>query len=327
MTTPNVQNVEETNTQILSDIQNLQSFEQEMFSDLEENPSLTQQEQQAIIQKINQVSSMRLNLYKTLSGVTGYFQNSLYNSQGTLEEQVTAIDIVEQELNRAKQKLKILEEEKNNKIRLVEINTYYGEKYQEHADLMKIIIFTLVPIIILAILYSKGILPKTVYYVLMIIIAAIGSYFMWVRLASIWNRDNMDYQEYNWPEPPSNSTTSTSSTSGDPWGIQTSASLGCVDEYCCASGTVFDGSSNLCVPSSSTSTSTSTTTSSSTPATVDGFDTLTGTSLSGTSSYSLAGTSSSLTEAFTRHSRIPKKPSVTLNSTYVPKMTNSFIYK
>ena len=117
MTTPNVQNVEETNTQILSDIQNLQSFEQEMFSDLEENPSLTQQEQQAIIQKINQVSSMRLNLYKTLSGVTGYFQNSLYNSQGTLEEQVTAIDIVEQELNRAKQKLKILEEEKNNKIR------------------------------------------------------------------------------------------------------------------------------------------------------------------------------------------------------------------
>ena len=63
MTGSNIPNVEETNTQILSDIQNLQSFEQELFSNLEENPALTQQEQQTIIQKINQVSDMRLNLY------------------------------------------------------------------------------------------------------------------------------------------------------------------------------------------------------------------------------------------------------------------------
>lgn len=331
MTTPNIQNVEETNNQILSDIQNLQTFEQEMFSNLEENPSLTQEEQQALIQKINQVSSMRLNLYKTLNGVTGYFQNSLYNSQGTLEEQVTAIDIVEQELNRAKQKLRILEEEKNNKIRLVEINTYYGEKYQEHAELMKIIIFTLIPIIIISLLYNKSLIPQVLYYVLLVIIAAIGSYFMWLRLASIWNRDNMDYQEYNWPvyKPPANSTTKSSNTTGDPWdnGLDVTGNvLGCVDQYCCATGTVYDGSSNQCIPSSASS-STSTSTSSSTPAPVDGFGTLSGTE---TSNFSLAGTSSisnSLTEAFTKHSRIAKKPSVTLNSTYVPNMSNSFIYK
>ena len=41
---------------------------------------------------------------------------------------------------------------KNNKMRLVEINDYYGDKYAEHSQLMKIVIFTLIPVIILAIL-------------------------------------------------------------------------------------------------------------------------------------------------------------------------------
>ncbi len=104
---------------------------------------------------MNQLSNMRINLYQTLSGVNNYYGNALRSSIGTLKEQTAAIAIVENELNQAKKRLQILESEKNNKIRLVEINEYYGEKYSEHATLMKIVIFTLIPIIILAILNSK----------------------------------------------------------------------------------------------------------------------------------------------------------------------------
>ena len=276
MSGSNVSNIEETNNQILSDIQNLQAIEQEMFSNLEENPSLTQAQQQAIIENINQISSMRLNLYQTLTGVTGYFQSALSTSQGTLKEQATAIDIVENELNRAKEKLSILEEQKNNQIKLIEINTYYGEKYQEHAILMKIIIFTLIPIIVLAILHNKGIIPNNVYYVLLVIIAAIGAYFMWFRIASIWNRDNMNYQEYDWPtyNPPKKSPKSNAS-SGDPWdngitGSFGSLSLGCIDQYCCATGTTFDASINQCVINGTSSSSSGGGGSYSTPAPVGG---------------------------------------------------------
>ena len=356
MTGSNIENVEATNNQIINDIQNLQTFEQEMFSDLEENPTLTQEEQQAIIQKINQVSSMRLNLYKTLNGVNGYFQNSLYNSQGTLEEQTTAINIIEQELNKAKQKLQILEEEKNNKIRLIEINTYYGEKYQEHTQLMQIIIYTLIPVIILAILYNKGFIPQTIYYILIVLIVAVGSYFMWGTLASIWNRDNMDYQEYVWPVYEDTKDKKSSTPSGDPWAnglvLNSTLSIGCVDQYCCAPGTTFDSTSNQCVtsttPSSTTPSSTSTTTSSSTPApayssnsilnastNVENFlnyDSTNTNTNTNTSTFSLGGTESvinntTLTEAFTKHSRIYKKPSATLYPTYTPKMSDSFIFK
>ena len=141
-------NIQENNEQILNDIQSLQQMEQQLFNSLESNPNLTIAQQQEIIKKMNQLSNMRVNLYKTLSGVNNYFENALTSSIGSLKEQVIAIDIIESELNRSKKRLELLEEEKNNKIRLVEINSYFGDKYAEHSELMKIILFTLIPVII-----------------------------------------------------------------------------------------------------------------------------------------------------------------------------------
>lgn len=244
-------NVQENNEQILNDIQSLQQMEQQLFSNLESNPNLSTQQQQQIIEKMNQLSNMRVNLYQTLSGVNNYFENALNTSIGSLKEQVVAISIVENELNRAKNRLEILEQEKNNKIRLVEINTYYGDKYAEHSQLMKIIIFTLIPVIILALLNNKGILPNTIYYILVIIVSLIGAVFFWKRFASIIMRDNMNYQEYNWYFDPNSAPTSTSTTTDDPW--DSGVDLGtCVGDACCSSGLTYDSSMNQCVSSSTT---------------------------------------------------------------------------
>ena len=164
--------IQQNNEQLLNDIQSLQTMEQQLFNSLETNPNLTTSQQQQIVEKMNQISNMRINLYKTLSQVNNFFHNSLSSSQGTLQEQTAAIGIVENELNKSKRRLQILEQEKNNKIRLVEINNYYGDKYSEHSIFMKTIIFTLLPIIILAILNSKGFLPNMIYYILLSIIAS-----------------------------------------------------------------------------------------------------------------------------------------------------------
>ena len=114
-----IPNIKENNDQILNDIQSLQQMEQELFNSLETNPNLTPQQQQQIVQKMNQLSNMRINLYNTLSGINSYYGSALSSSVGTLKEQTAAIAIVENELNQAKKRLQILESEKNNKIRLV----------------------------------------------------------------------------------------------------------------------------------------------------------------------------------------------------------------
>jgi len=237
-------NVAQNNEQILTDIQSLQQMEQQLFNSLETNTTLSPQQQQQIVEKMNQLSNMRINLYQTLSGVNSFFQSSLSSSVGTLQEQTVAIGIVENELNHAKKNLELLESEKNNKIRLVEINDYYGEKYSEHSELMKIIIYTLVPVIILALLNNKGILPSTIYYILLIIVAVIGSYFFWIRIASIIMRDNMNYQEYNWYFDP-NAAPSGSASSTDPWLTYDMGS--CVGQECCSTGQTWDASLNQCV--------------------------------------------------------------------------------
>jgi hypothetical protein len=238
-------NVEQNNEQILSDIQSLQQMEQELFNSLESNPDLPTNEQKNIIDKMNQLSNMRINLYQTLSGVNNYFQSALNTSIGSLKEQAIAIGIVESELNRAKARLKLLEEEKNNKIRLVEINNYFGDKYAEHAGLMKIIIFTLIPVIILTFLYNKYLLPKIIYFPLLTLIAFIGAYFFWRKFTSIITRDNMNYQEYDWYFDASSAPKGTAS-SVDPW-FNVNANIGtCIGNSCCSNGLVYDASLNQC---------------------------------------------------------------------------------
>jgi hypothetical protein len=103
-------NVQQNNEQILNDIQSLQEMEQQLFSNLESNPNLSPTQQQEIVEKMNQLSNMRISLYQTLSGVNSYFGNALNTTVSTLKEQEVAIDIVENELNNSKQRLQILEE-------------------------------------------------------------------------------------------------------------------------------------------------------------------------------------------------------------------------
>ena len=241
------QSIQDNNQQILNDIQSLQTIEQNLFNSLE-NTNLTTEEQESIINKINRISEMRITLYKTLSGVNTIFQTALTNSRGTLQEQTSAIGVIEDELNQAKKRLRLLEEDKNNKIRLVEINNYYSQKYEEHTKLMKIVIFILIPIIILAIVNKTGILPYTLHYILVSLIVIIGSFFFLKCIVSIMSRDDMNYQEYNWYfDKKSAPKESSLSTNKDPW---LGASIGsCIGQNCCSDGQMYDTGLNQCITS------------------------------------------------------------------------------
>ena len=70
--TSNAQN----NEQILNDIQNLQQMETELFNKIEKDASLTPQQQSAIVDQINKLSTMRSNLYSTLSEINNFYEKS-----------------------------------------------------------------------------------------------------------------------------------------------------------------------------------------------------------------------------------------------------------
>jgi GTP-sensing pleiotropic transcriptional regulator CodY len=57
-------NNSQNNEQILNDIQLLQQMEQQLFNNLETNTNLTVEQQQQIIEKISQLSNMRIKRYE-----------------------------------------------------------------------------------------------------------------------------------------------------------------------------------------------------------------------------------------------------------------------
>uniref|UniRef100_A0A6C0IHT5 Uncharacterized protein n=1 Tax=viral metagenome TaxID=1070528 RepID=A0A6C0IHT5_9ZZZZ len=321
-TTPNnLPDMEENNSQILNDIQSLQTLEQELFSNLENQPDLTLDQQKDMINKINNISNMRVNLYETLGGVNDFFKSSLYNSTSTLLEQTKAIEIVEQELNKSKKRLELLEEEKSNKIRLVEINTYYGQKYAEHSDLMKNIIYILIPVLIFTVLKNKGILSNSIYYILVIIITVIGSFTLWNKFMSIMSRDSMNYQEYNWYFDAKTAPAANPSDSSDPWASNNGSNGTCMGQACCPNGLTYDISANKCiVNNSSASTSITTATSTDTSTTTD---TSTDTSTSATTDSSNT-TESFVSDIFTKHAANYNKSDVILGNNIKPRNSSKF---
>lgn len=230
--------------QIMNDIQSLQKMEQQMFSSLESNPNLSQSQKTDLSEKINKISSIRDNLYKNIGGMNMFFQKSFESSRGTLSEQLNAVGIIEDQLKQARNRLKIMEAEKMNKVRLVEINDYFGSKYEEHALLMKIIILTLIPVIILILLLKKEIISSKIFYVLLVIVAIIGAIFMVPRFFSIIRRDNMEYQTYDWYFDPSAAPQPGAISNSDPW---LTLGGGCVDSACCSGNMTYDVSLNRCV--------------------------------------------------------------------------------
>jgi hypothetical protein len=263
-------NLQERNDQIINNIKKLQDTEMKLYDSLESR-SLNTDQQKQIIDRINQISQMRMNLYASLKDMVSYYQQDVSDSRNAMNNQMVSVDIIENELNDSKRRLNLLESQKNNKMRLVEINTFYGKQYDAHKEIMKVVVFICIPVLILTVLANKGILPPRINSLLIGIIIIIGLIIIGSKIIDISNRDNMNFDEYNWyfnkDEAPTSSTETQAESDGssDPWETTTST---CVGAECCYDNSTYDETQNRCIPtaqynanqakSSATTTTTST---------------------------------------------------------------------
>lgn len=251
--TPNgLERMNSRHAQSLKNIQQLQNMEKELYASLDTSVSgrsVSKSEQTQIINKINELSSMRMNLYLNMKDMYLFLQTNVSDTRNSLVSDLTNIGVVEGELNNAKEQLKLLEKERYDKLRMVEINTYYSDRYQAHTDVMKMIIFTCIPILIIAILANKGFIPTNISNFAIAIVASIGIIYIAYSMYDISTRDNMNFNAYAY----SNATgTSDSDTTGDDyssiWGKDDDSkpSEPCVGKDCCTDGMTFDIASQTC---------------------------------------------------------------------------------
>jgi hypothetical protein len=243
--------LQEKNQQALNNISQLQEQEQKLYDSLS-NENISPEEKKQVINKINELSQMRINMYSTMKDMYSFYTNNASSSQNTLEMSMNAIDVLENELNDAKRRMNLLDDQKSNKMRLVQINTYYGKRYGAHTKIMQTIVIMCIPLIVLAVLANKGILPPNLYVVLSGIVIILGVTGIGLQIIDISNRSNMNWDEYNLYFDPTTAPSDTTEVyttekTSDPWTSSESVSAACIGSACCVEGTTYDDKKSLCV--------------------------------------------------------------------------------
>ena len=239
-----VQTIGQIDTQIQDIYNNLEALS------VKSNPDVNKQNQ--MLQKIQELESLKSALYTSLSNNYATAQSNVAISRNSLVNETAVGGIIESELKNVKQNLNAIKETRSGKLRMAEINNYYSEKYDTQTNVMKTIVYFCVPILILGILMKKEIIPSNIALVLIAILIGLAIVIVFLQIWDIMKRDNMVFSEYNFPfNPASVKLNRTGNDLDQPVKIDMSLSLSCVGEDCCLKGNVFgtvwDSTNKQCV--------------------------------------------------------------------------------
>ena len=255
------QQADDRQAAILKNINKLQAMESKLYNQLEAASAANEgtAKQDAIVNKINELSTMRMTMFQELDSMYKSMQGRVAQSRIDLVDQLTVTGVMEQEMNNAKKNLNMIQANKDNKMRMVEINTYYASKYRAQAGLMQLVIMVCIPLLILGIVAKKGWIPAGISKGLIGIVIVVGGYFIIRRAINISSRNNMNFDEFDWAWDPDASDPTvyeydkqqlegaTDTLEADANSFASSLGLGCVGSKCCAKGTKYDEDKGQCV--------------------------------------------------------------------------------
>ena len=246
---------------MLDKIQYFQNKEQDIITELEKNianNTLTDDLKESLINQIGELTEMRINLYTNLNENSQNTIDNLYSSDVLSGHQGQTIIIIENELNQTKSRLEELNNLKTNNLRMVQINKYYGDKYQDQSYLMMVVIIICIVIIIIKFLHNKNIIPDALYAILLVIILTIGFIVVFWKMVYLYSHDNFDYNKYKWAfnsETAPKIDTTGGANGQNPWKLSNNTNI-CPGSYSyCGSGTVYDSTENKCVSLNTSSSS------------------------------------------------------------------------
>lgn len=241
----------------LEEISKLQTQEQALIAELTKliNANSPTSTTKPIIDQINRLSDARIAMFASLSEKANILQSSTSNSRADLVSQMTLLNVVEDQLSSTKSSISELQNKNDTKLRMVQINTYYGQRYEAQSSLMKLIIMVCIPVLILFILKKKGLIPEMIASYVIGITIAVSAIFVIRKVWNISMRSNMNYDEIDWKfEDPSHYAPSIWEYNKKNFfnfdnplkNLMSNLGL-CISEQCCAEGLYFDKAKQKCL--------------------------------------------------------------------------------
>jgi hypothetical protein len=201
-----------------------------------------------IVRQINDLARARGDLYKNMNDFSSQLETVASERRNALVQNNVAVNVIRDQIQNSSSTLDGLQQEKSNKMRLVEINNYYGKKYEFQTDIMKIIILTCVPVLVISILLKKGFIPNLIATGLIIIIIAAGVIAVARKIIDLNRRNSFNFDQYDHPFNPYavqiNKSESTNLADLNKFAIPNS----CIGSSCCTEGTtVWDSTTGKCI--------------------------------------------------------------------------------
>jgi hypothetical protein len=247
---------------ILANIDKLQMTEQQLVAQLNAASSKPGFKVTStitnLVKQINNLSDTRIALFNSIGDQANIIQGGLASSRNDLVSQITLLKTVEDQLDQAKKQNRLIQNRNDTQMRLVQINTYYGKRYEAQSHLMKKIILVCVPLLIFVVLKKKGILPETLGNYVIGITLAVGAIFVIRAVWDITTRDNINFDEYNWSyeSPETQVPTKYQYNRDHLFNIENPlknlmSNLGiCIGSNCCSETQFFDAEKQLCMDNS-----------------------------------------------------------------------------
>lgn len=184
---------------ILNSIDRIEKQESFLFGELDKYDNVSNvQKSNSIRLQLDSLNKLKMDLYKNLNQIYVTQDNNVNINEIYLQQQQEATQAIKNEAKNVKSLNQNMQNEINNKKRMVEINTYYNDRYVGQIELMKLVIYVSVPILIISFLAKKNFIPFNISLLLSGLIIIIGFVFIIRKINDLANRSNMNFNEYDW---------------------------------------------------------------------------------------------------------------------------------
>jgi hypothetical protein len=143
-----------------------------------------------------------------------------------------------------------IDQQNTDKMRKIEINTYYDKAYKEYVNILKVIIFACVILVPIVIANKNSLLPNSITNILVVVIIFLTVIYIITKFVDIYMRDNKDFDKIRIPYDREAAILQKNGTIVRKNNLLSSFSLTCIGADCCpdpSSGMVYDPVKNRCV--------------------------------------------------------------------------------
>ena len=222
---------------------------------------------QRSLEEMRELMRLRVEMFNKLRSS---YARDVEHSSRELEDEISTLHIVENELKQAREQLEKLNDKKVNKMRMVEISTYFSEKYKAYNSFFKLIMFWMVILGILIFIAKRNPISErhmhrhnsnSIFLLIIMVVFFYGLYQVLNAIYDLVTRDNMNFSEYNFDLGfDYDKAVSKYNVDGNnmPYGVLAydkkefedladDLHLGCIDSTCCADGTIYDSIKKRCI--------------------------------------------------------------------------------